>query len=666
MDLGQAPTDYQHCRILAADDDEKICQLYTQIFQGGMNSPSESERMLEQLLGQEQLEVEQQEVFDSAVVNQGEDAVVRARAALAEGRPYSVAFLDMRMPPGMDGLETAKQLRALDDRIYIVFVTAYSDRSIDELDQTMEHGTLFLRKPFVKEEILQLARTLSRNWSKDRRLEDSVSRAEMEVVNSAMKAKDDFLASMSHELRTPLTAIIGNSEFLAESSLDDDQHELLRSIEVSSLGLLALINDILDLSKIESGKFSVDEIPYDLNEVIDEVGYVFAARAHEAGLKFQVDHPEFTNQLIGDGRRLSQVLINLLSNAMKFTAEGQVTLTVRADEEAGKIHFQVKDQGIGMPQETLSKLFKPFVQADATISGRFGGTGLGLHISWTLVELMGGKIHVESEEGKGSTFCVMLPLTVSELPVSTKRRRCFVTLDCYFSGKILVAEDAPELQSLERRVLKSMGLDVTIANNGREVVELALSEEFDLVLMDMQMPEMDGIEATEMLRSVGYEIPIIALTANVMQQHQDQFEAAGCSGFLAKPIDRHRLQEVLGGFLTSCTREQYLKEGHSIAAAEEKEATSNSFVDDELIQLFTERTQLLRGELISALESENWDEVRAIAHTVKGSGTTFGFPELTRLGKEVCDTVDHNVEDGLHQLTKQLIDMMGEALPNVS
>ncbi len=666
--MGETANGFEHSRILAADDDLEIQKLYQTIFSSDRKSDiSTTEELLNLAAGMElspQNVSPLQSSYECSVVDQGEKAVALAEQALAEGKPYTVAFLDMRMPPGMDGLETAKRLRALDDRIYIIFVTAYSDRSIDELDQVMEYGTLFLRKPFVKEEILQMARMLSRNWSKDRQLEQSVSRAEMDAVNNAMKAKDDFLASMSHELRTPLTAIIGNSEFLAESSLDDDQHDLLRSIEVSSLGLLALINDILDLSKIASGKFSVDHVPYDLNEVIDEVGYIFAARAHEAGLSLKVDHPEFTNQLVGDGRRINQVLINLLSNAIKFTEKGTVELKVWADEAEGKLHFRVKDEGIGMTPETLRRLFKPFTQADATISGRFGGTGLGLHISWTLVDLMHGTINVESIEGEGSSFHFILPLEVSDLPVSTKRRRCFVTLDCYFNGRALIAEDAPELQSLERRVLKSMGLDVTVANNGKEAVDLALSENFDVILMDMQMPEMDGIEATEMLRSIGYEKPIIALTANVMAQHQSQFEQAGCNGFLAKPIDRHRLQEILGQFLTTCSREEVKAESSTVAEPSEEPRHEDSFIDDELMQLFTDRTRILRAELIAAMDQSDWNEVRVNAHTVKGSCTTFGFPELTSLGKEICDLIDNDEMERVPELTVRLVEEMRKALPD--
>ncbi len=648
----------QH-RILVADDERDVQQLYRAVF-----SPADAEssqataELLELAAGSESSSREENE-FDCTVVEQGEHAVELVQQALDEGRPYTVAFLDMRMPPGIDGLETAKRLRALDDRIYIIFVTAYTDRSIDELDQALEYGTLFVRKPFLREEIIQMARMLSRNWSKDRQLEESVSRAELESVNRSLRAKDDFLASMSHELRTPLTAVIGNSEFLAETALDEDQHELLRSIEVSSLGLLALINDILDLSKIAAGKFAVDRVPYDLNEVINEVGYIFSSRAQEADLKLVIEVPDFTHQLIGDGRRINQVLVNLLSNAIKFSEQGStVELRVWADEAQDELNFRVKDQGIGMTAETLRRLFKPFTQADATISGRFGGTGLGLHISWTLVDMMGGEIHVESVEGEGSCFHFTVPLAVSETPVSTKRRHCFVTLDCLFQGRVLVAEDAPELQSLELRMLKMMGLEVVLVENGREAVDRALSEEFDLILMDMQMPEMDGVEATEMLRSVGYEKPIVALTANVMAQHQEEFERAGCNDFLAKPIDRHRLQEVLGKFMVVCSR----REHKQAAANSAPQMDSAQLIDDEMVQLFVERTHQLHAEMETALQQEAWAAVRSVAHTVKGSGATFGYPLLTALGKEVCDAIDHDQVDQVPMKTEELLHEMHKAL----
>ena len=656
--------DLDHCRILAVDDEPKLRQLYGEILSGEHNFSAELEQ-LESLGSGSQTNASSGGNYDLTVADQGERAVELAKQALEEERPYSIAFIDMRMPPGIGGLETAKRLRKIDSRIYIVFVTAYADHTIDEIDTALEYDTLYVRKPFIREEILQMARSLGRSWNKDRRLEQSVLRSEVDAIYKSLKAKDDFLASMSHELRTPLTTIIGNSEFLAESALDEDQQGLLRSIEISSLGLLALINDILDLSKIASGKFTIDQVPYDLDEVLEEVGYIFAARAFEAGLYFHVEKEQpFPRLLIGDGRRLGEVLINLLSNAMKFTEEGRVVLRVRVDEPAAELHLSVEDEGIGMTEEVLTRLFQPFVQADATISGRFGGTGLGLHISWTLAELMGGEIDVESETGKGAIFRLTLPYRESDQLASTSRRKhCFVHLDCYFEGRVLVAEDTPELQQLERRILQAMGLTVVFVNNGKEAVERALSERFDVVLMDMEMPEMDGVAATEMLRQLDYPVPIIALTANVMQTHRDRFEAAGCSGFLAKPIDRHRLQEMLSQYLPPCERKPgSLSSTMADQRPSAEETEVDSLIDDEMRQLFTERTAVLKQALEQAAEVADWDLVREHAHTVKGSGTSFGHPELTALAHETCDAVDHGRLGVVLEMVTELIGKMEHIL----
>ncbi|MBT7308797.1 MAG: PAS domain S-box protein, partial [Gammaproteobacteria bacterium] len=306
------------------------------------------------------------------------------------------------------------------------------------------------------------------------------------------KAKDDFLASMSHELRTPLSAIIGNSEILIEGHLTPDQYKLLHSIEISGRALLALINDMLDFSRITSGKFEVDQGYFNLDLLVEEIQNIFAVRIADAGLHFEVSvRSPMSHQLNGDGRRIVQILINLLSNAIKFTEQGKVTLECWVEHSEGKVHFMVEDQGIGMSAEVMGRLFLPFEQADNTISRRFGGTGLGLHISKALAELMGGTIEVASELGSGSRFEVILPYQQGPLLVQSKQPAQRV-INQRFSGRVLIAEDTLELQLLERRILESMGLEVKVVSNGREAIEQWTQGAFDLILMDMQMPEMDG------------------------------------------------------------------------------------------------------------------------------------------------------------------------------
>ena len=879
-------------RILAIDDEAAVHETYDAIFSEKLEDELEEIESLVGLMGMGEEETDE-EISDAArfrldhAMGGEEGCEMFARAAEA-GDPYAVIYLDMRMPAGWDGLKTAEKIREIDSEARIILITAYMDYSLTEIRERIGVNFDFLTKPVNVNELLQLTLSLATQWSQARDLVVALERAE-----AASKAKDDFLASMSHELRTPLTAIIGNSELMEESGLTDEQQGLMHSIEISSRGLLALINDILDLSKIESGKFQIDHVDFDLNLLLDDLEQTFSQQARDAGLSLTLKQKaEFPMQFVGDGRRIGQILINLLSNAIKFTEQGEIILEVWQQE--GQLHFVVEDSGIGMPQEVQERLFKPFEQADQSISRRYGGTGLGLHISATLAKLMKGAIEVSSREGEGSRFELWLPCELSKEPVSAVKAQNRLSGSERFSGKVLVAEDTVELQLLERKILEAAGAEVTVANNGREAVELGLATPFDLILMDMQMPEMDGIEATQMMRSVGNETPIVALTANVMQQHREQFEAAGCNGFLSKPIDRaslidmlrqylqiaepaYRFQgqvlvaesdvelqtalremlestgvavtvandgneaveqglaapfdlvlmslqmsgmggveaaqlmrsvgcespmvmvaeepeqhweeiqaaggnaslsrpvdrtslmELLGQYLqvvepTRCFKGQVLvaedspelqiverkmleaagvevtianngKEAveHGLATpfdlvlmdmqmpemggveatqlmrsvgcespivmmsgdAEQQRAeieaagcntalpkpieketllalleeyleevdpnevgqqqgAADNFVDEELMQLFIDRTRLQRGLIMEALEGEDWGEVRAIAHTVKGSGATFGYPEITRLGKEICDGLDNNEPEPVPDLVREL------------
>ena len=453
-------------------------------------------------------------------------------------------------------------------------------------------------------------------------------------VEQASRAKDEFLASMSHELRTPLTNIIGNCEFLNEMEHDPEKQKLIHSIEISGHSQLALVNDILDISKIESGKFTIDENPYNLNTLIQNIHHIFSIRVQDAGLKFQINQKElFPYRVIGDGQRIGQILINLIGNAIKFTEHGTITLSVWADH--GMLHFSVEDTGIGMSPEVQSRLFQRFEQADNSISRRFGGTGLGLYVSGNLAKLMGGTITVESAEGIGSIFQLNLPFHESDIatkaPTNKQAPRQGNILEQQIDAKVLIAEDTPELQMLERRILESMGATVTTANNGRVAVNLANATTFDLILMDMQMPEMDGIEATKALRAMGNPVPVVALTANVMQKHRDAFNEAGCDGFLEKPINKQELAQLLKQLLKPAEKKS------TDAPATTGEVDSS--VDDELMALFQERMEILQGELSAAYAQQAWDKVYQTSHTIKGSAGSFGRPDLTQLATSVCDAI---------------------------
>ncbi len=483
-------------------------------------------------------------------------------------------------------------------------------------------------------------------------LKEGINRS-ADCVEHYTHAKDEFMASMSHELRTPLTAIIGSSELLSEQEQDYDKRKLIRSIEMAGRSQLALVNDILDMSKIESGKFTIEDCPYDLYELVHEVEHIFSGRIQDAGLRFGLElklRPE--HKLLGDGQRVGQILINLIGNAIKFTAEGEIGLVVWRSGE--QLHFKVEDSGIGMPPEVIERLFRRFEQADGSISRRFGGSGLGLYISGNLAQLMGGSIEVASEEGKGSVFQLNIPYRESNESVEPPEVQAVRSqlVDPRFHGHVLVAEDTPELQVLERRILESMGLTVEVANHGGEALELATRGSFDLVLMDMQMPEMDGIEATRAIRRAGIEVPVVALTANVMQKHRDAFKAAGCNGFLGKPIDREVLKQVLGQYLSQ------EEKGKAVLAAD----PIIDLMDDELMAIFVERTTEHRNLLQQAFDDQDWEQVRFVSHTIKGSGTSFGYPELTRLGKVVNDAIERHDETGIREQVTQLIAALNKIL----
>ncbi len=377
-----------------------------------------------------------------------------------------------------------------------------------------------------------------------------------EKAEQLSRIKDDFFAAMSHELRTPLTAIIGNCEHLLESEncgglgcSQVDAREILLSIESAGKNQLALVNDILDISKIESGKFAIYDSYYDLAHLLGEVRRIVAIKAQDAGVKLIIEQQEEQDHLLeGDPQRIRQILINLLENAVKFTDEGAVTLTAWSDSE--QLRFRVKDTGIGMPPETVDRLFKRFVQADDSISGRFGGSGLGLYISICLAEMMDGTIDVSSVEGEGSEFELILPYRPTETPVEPiEEGGTTAVISHAFNGHVLVAEDTSALQLLEKRILEKVGLTVSLASNGLEAVDLAGEQPFDLVLMDMQMPVMDGLEATRRIKSMDSALPVVALTANVMRGHHEQLREAGCDDILTKPIDKEELVRLLRQYL---------------------------------------------------------------------------------------------------------------------
>lgn len=486
-----------------------------------------------------------------------------------------------------------------------------------------------------------------------------------EKAESASKAKSEFLANMSHEIRTPLTAILG----YAESALDTDQTEIerlmaLKAVKRSGDHLLQIINDVLDFSKIEADKLEAEKVTVNYFAVLSEVEALVGRQADSKGLKFRLSYTfPLPASFLGDPVRLRQILLNLCSNAIKFTEKGKVLVTVSYAPEHKTLCFSVSDTGIGMARHQVEKIFSPFQQADSSITRRFGGTGLGLALSKRLVELMGGTIRVISTPNVGTTFEVNLPCNNSggvatvngfaDMPDERQAAQQSAPSSRYgLQGSVLLAEDNPENQKLLSLFLEKMGARVTIVENGQEAVDKAINSNFDLLYMDMQMPLVSGVEATKILRERGYTGAIVALTANATSEDRNLCLQAGCNDFLTKPVNRERLYEMSA---------RYLSVGDSLpdAAPIYSQLQDNDPEVQDLVLRFVQSLPETMVELERLYRRRGWPELRQHIHDLKGTAGNFGYPTLSRLSEKI--------ETGLKQeryqeLAGQLAELVNQAM----
>jgi PAS domain S-box-containing protein len=503
-----------------------------------------------------------------------------------------------------------------------------------------------------------------------KRGEEMLSQAK-EAAEAASRAKGEFLANMSHEIRTPMNGILGMTELALRTNPAPEQREYLHGVKTSAEALLTVINDILDFSKIEAGKLDFESLDFSLRDTLACALRPLTVPAHAKGLELACEvAPDVTDGLVGDPGRLRQVLLNLAGNAVKFTERGEVVVEVKrlstddtdkAEKKGGRppssssvpsvssvdtLLFSVRDTGIGIPKEKLGLIFQPFTQADGSTTRKYGGTGLGLTISQRLVELMGGRLWVESELGRGSTFYFTALLGLARGPVACSPPPAPTPAAAPRALRVLLAEDNAVNQVVAAQLLKSEGHEVTVAGDGRAALAALARQPFDVVLMDVQMPEMDGLEATAALRcqqaGSGRHMPVIALTAHAMKGDRERCLAAGMDDYLSKPIRPDDLRRVLaavevkesdGGRRTASG-----EEAASPSAARRPPSTDfnraellerlggNSRVLDEVVGMFLTESPRLLGGVREALDRGDARALVRAAHTLKGTVGSLAAP----------------------------------------
>jgi len=567
-------SDQLNRKVLVVDDQESIREDFRKILAGGETLDAGLRDARSAFFGEAQ-QSEGGVVFELHTASQGHEGIRMLEQAVAEGKPFAMAFVDVRMPPGIDGVQAIKGLWETDDSLQVVICTAYSDYSFDDIIAELGQSDrlLILKKPFDPVEVRQLAGALTEKWNVMAKLRQRMVelREANERAESANRAKSEFLANMSHEIRTPMNALLGYVGLMSDPAATVEQRGLYgRTIRKSGEHLLRILNDILDISRIEASRLVVnagDLCPF---ELVHEVVSLMSAEAYAKDLDITVEVQGAIPEVIeSDLVRARQILLNLIGNAVKFTEHGSVKVVLRLDENSTSDHrylcVDVIDSGIGIDESQLETIFDAFQQADGSLTREYGGTGLGLTIAKRLALLLGGDIEASGALGAGSTFT--LKLYAGELgrallreytdeecslerdePRGTEREEIE---DVALEGRVLVVEDVKFNQLLLGALLRTAGAEVTLAGDGQEGHDLALQAErdgepFDLVLMDMQMPVLDGYEATRRLREAGYARPIIALTAHAMKGDREKCLAAGCDDYATKPLDKQLLLDVCG------------------------------------------------------------------------------------------------------------------------
>ncbi len=496
------------------------------------------------------------------------------------------------------------------------------------------------------------------------------------IAEEAVKTKQQFLSNMSHEIRTPMNAIIGFTKVLLKTDLSKKQEEYLNAIKISGDALIVLIDDILDLAKVGAGKMRFEQIPFKLSKSVSAMLHLFETKIHEKNLKLVKEYDKnIPDILIGDPVRLHQIILNLVSNAVKFTSTGKITVSVRLVEETdleAKIEFDVSDTGIGIPEHKMGKIFENFQQATSGTSRLYGGTGLGLAIVKQLVESQGGNIVVKSAIDVGSSFSFTLTFKKSQTEFMFEE-----IIDEQYEGleglRILVVEDMPLNQLLMKTVLDDFGFECDLAENGLIAIEKLKKVSYDVVLMDLQMPEMNGFEATDYIRHVlNSSIPIIALTADVTTVDLEKCKAVGMNDYIAKPLDEKQLYRKIILQANKTLQPLTTPESNEITPKRLRiinldylnlRTKSNPVMMIQMINLYLKQTPLLISSIKQGMKDKDWNSLYIAAHKIIPSFSIMGidqdFEEMAKKIQEYANTREQEHE--IQKLVNTLEDVCMQA-----
>jgi signal transduction histidine kinase/CheY-like chemotaxis protein len=543
---------------------------------------------------------------------------------------------------------------------------------VDTSDQKAAQGSMIQSHAKLAVKTKQISKTNKNLQITKLKLQKTVRELEeqRQKAEAATRSKSEFLANMSHEIRTPMNAILGMSHLALQTDLNAKQRNYIEKIDNSSKNLLYILNDILDFSKIEAGKLTIENIDFDMNEVFTRVRNIVELKAEEKGLKFDIYYDSTQNNIFfGDPLRLSQILINLTNNAIKFTERGKVSIKIDL-LDTNSVRISVIDTGIGLSEEQQQKLFQSFSQADGSTTRRYGGTGLGLSISKQLVDLMHGKIWVESELDKGSSFIFDIPLPKGNPQnIITKDQKIdtddITTLQ---NSNILLVEDNILNQEIVLGLLEQSGIIIDVANNGKEALEKynTNKEKYELILMDIQMPILDGYETTKEIRKKDSDIPIVALTANAMKEDIARTKSAGMNAHLNKPIEVNKLNRVLLKYITKKTESkntQELQNSELLIGFETIDTQkglrylgNNQNLYLRLLREFKKDYRDLN------LDNIDDDSFELIIHTLKGLTGNIGAYKLNKIVQKLDRTLDRSLLPEFYKELNLVLDELEKKL----